>query len=153
LAAPALEAPAGGEETSRVMNPEVVILVLKVAVMGVTVLLAASLLALALGRYRLHGRINLVVFVLTLAALLFLEGLAHLASPGLFQQFFDRTDAWKALYVHLAFAVPTAVVLTCMLVTGLSHRRRLHIGLGICFLALWAGTLITGVFFLPHQLP
>ena len=45
-----------------------VILTLKVAVAAVTVLLLASLVALARGQYRLHGRINLVFFTLTLAA-------------------------------------------------------------------------------------
>jgi len=50
------------------MNAAVVILVLKVAVIAVTVLLVASLTALARGNIRLHGRINYVFFVLTLGA-------------------------------------------------------------------------------------
>jgi len=40
------------------MSVGVIILVLKAAVIAVTVLLAASLLALARGRYRLHGRFH-----------------------------------------------------------------------------------------------
>jgi hypothetical protein len=132
------------------LTAESAILVLKVAVIAVTALILASLAALARGRYRLHGRINRVVFALTLAALLGLEGLARLASPGAFREYFDRTGAWGALYVHLSFAVPTAAVLGVMLYTGLRHRRRLHVALGLGFLVLWAGTLITGVFFLPH---
>jgi hypothetical protein len=134
-----------------VLTAENVILALKAAVILVTVLLLASLAAVARGHYRLHGWINRVVFALTLAALVGLEGLARLVLPGAFQEFFDRTDAWGALYTHLGFAVPTAVLLCVMLYTGLRHRRRLHIALGISFLVLWAGTLITGVFFLPHR--
>jgi hypothetical protein len=133
-----------------VLTAENVILALKVAVLAVTVLLAASLAALALGRYRLHGRINIAVFVLTLAALLGLEVVARLLEPDLFREYFDRTDSWTALYVHLGFSLPAAATLVAMLFTGLSRRRALHVGLGVCFLVLWAGTLITGVFFLPH---
>jgi hypothetical protein len=136
-----------------VLSAENVILTLKAAVILVTALLLASLAALASGRYRLHGQINRAVFGLTLAALLGLEGLARLVSPGLFQEYFDRTDAWAAFYTHLAFAVPTAVVLCVMLYTGLHHRRALHIALGVGFLVLWTGTLITGVFFLPSGSP
>jgi hypothetical protein len=134
----------------RVLTAETIILTLKVAVVAVTLLLAASLTALARGRYRLHGRINVAVFVLTLTALLGLEGVARLVRPGLFQEYFDRADAWTAFYVHLSFSAPAAAVLVLMLYTGLRHRRALHISLGICFLALWTGTLITGLFFLPH---
>lgn len=130
-----------------------VILALKVAVLTVTALLLASLVALAQGRYRLHGRLNRVVFLLTLAALLGLEGLARLADPLAFREYFDRTGARPALYVHLAFAIPAAGLLCAMLYTGQRHRRRLHVGLGLCFLAVWAGTVLTGVLFLPHTAP
>ena len=127
-----------------------VILLLKVAVSAVTVLLLASLLALAWGRYRLHGRINIGVFVLTLTALLGLEVIARLIEPDIFRDYFNKTDAWTALYVHLSFSMPAAVLLCAMLATGLRHRRNLHIGLGLLFLVLWTGTFVTGVFFLPH---
>jgi hypothetical protein len=137
---------------SSLLTPESVLLTLKAAVVLVTLLLLASLVALARGRYRLHGRINRVVFVLTLTALLGLEGLARLVSPGLFLDYFDRNDAWMDFYIHLSFAVPTAALLCVMLYTGLHHRRSLHVALGVCFLALWAGTFITGVFFLPPAL-
>jgi ribose/xylose/arabinose/galactoside ABC-type transport system permease subunit len=133
-----------------VFAAEHVILALKVAVVAVTLLLAGSLAALARRRYRLHGRLNLAVFVLTLTALLVLEGIARVLNPGQFEEYFDRTEAWTALYVHLSFSLPAAVVLCVMLYTGLRHRRALHIPLGVCFLVLWTGTLITGVFFLPH---
>jgi hypothetical protein len=46
------------------------ILLLKAAVLAVTVLFLVSLVALARGQYRLHGRINMVFFALTVAALL-----------------------------------------------------------------------------------
>jgi Protein of unknown function (DUF420) len=135
------------------MNAGLVILILKGAVITVTVLLAASLLALARGRYRLHGRINLVFFVLTLAALIGLEFIARMVSPELFQEYLERHGARDALRIHLAFSVPAALLLTVMLFTGLRHRRNLHIGLGVVFLILWVGTFITGVFYLPHEMP
>ena len=46
-----------------------IILVLKVAVAGLTLLLLASFVPLSRGNYPLHGRINIVFAVLTLAAL------------------------------------------------------------------------------------
>jgi hypothetical protein len=126
-----------------------IILILKVAVVAVTVLLAASLTALAKGNYRLHGRINIVFFVLTLAALLGLEVIANVLAPGLFEEHFKRLDAESALRIHLAFSVPSAILLLAMLPSGLRHYRRLHIGMGVVFLGCWIGTFITGVFFLP----
>ena len=133
------------------MNAGLVILVLKVAVVAVTVLLAASLVALAFGRYRLHGRINIAFFALTLAALVGLELIAQLLSPGLFQEYLRAHEAEGILQIHLAFSVPSALLLTVMLFTGLRHFRKVHIGMGIAFLILWTGTFITGVFFLPHD--
>jgi uncharacterized membrane protein len=135
------------------MNAGLIILVLKVAVALVTVLLAGSLIALARGNYRLHGRINTVVFVLTLVALLGLEVVARLLEPELFSQYLEQRDATQALRVHLGFSMPAALLLFFMLGTGRAHRRYLHIGLGIVFLALWTGTFITGIFYLPHELP
>jgi hypothetical protein len=126
-----------------------VILILKVAVTAVTILLIASLVALWQGRPRLHGRINIAVFVLTLSALLGLEVLARVVNPGVFNDHFDRNEAWTALYIHLAFSLPAAALLVIMLVTGLRRNIRLHYSVGVVFLVLWAGTFITGVFFLP----
>lgn len=133
------------------LTAENVILTLKIAVGAVTVLLLASLLALARGNYRLHGRINVAFFVLTLAALLGLEVIARVLSPALFGDHFDRTDAWTELYVHLGFSLPAAVLLPLMLVTGRRRSRNLHVALGLLFLVLWTGTFITGIFFLPHR--
>jgi uncharacterized membrane protein YozB (DUF420 family) len=134
----------------KMLTPETVILTLKVAVCGATLLLVASLTALARGNYRLHGRINLVFFILVLAVLLGFESAAHLVSPGMLQEFLRKQDALDALYIHLGFSVPSALLLPAMLYTGLKGRRRTHIGLGLAFLVLWCGTLVTGVFFLPH---
>ena len=128
-----------------------IILILKIAVVAVTGLLAASLTALCRGNYRLHGRINIVFFSLTLAALLGLELVANVLSPGLFEEHFEHLNAQTALRTHLTFSIPSAALLLVMLPTGLLHFRRIHIGLGLVFLGFWIGTFITGVFFLPHE--
>jgi hypothetical protein len=135
-----------------------VILTLKVAVLLVTVLFLASLVALARGNYRLHGRINRVFFALTLAAVLGLEvvsrGLYPLLSGDdrdLFSYFDPAT--LRALRIHLCFSVPSALVLPVMLYLGRTHHRSLHVGLGVVFALLWAGTFVTGIFFLPHTFP
>ena len=107
--------------------------------------------ALARGNYRLHGRINLVFSMLTLAALLGLEAVARLVDPELFRVYFDRTETWELLYVHLCFAIPSALLLPLMLYTGLRGLRSIHLTLAVLFGALWTGTFITGVFFLPHS--
>jgi hypothetical protein len=133
-----------------VLTAENVILTLKIAVIAVTLLFLGALAALAGGNYRLHGRINLAFCVLTLAALLGLEVVARLVDPDLFKEYFDRTGAWNALYVHLCFSVPSALVLPLMLYTGLRGLRTLHLALAVLFVVLWTGTFVTGVFFLPH---
>ena len=133
------------------MDAGIVILSLKIAVLAVTVLYVASLLALATGRTRLHGRINLAFFALTLAALVGLELIARLISPDLFDRFLDERDAKGALYIHLSFSLPAAALLFVMLFTGLKHKRAFHIAAGIVFSLLWTGTFITGIFFLPHE--
>lgn len=135
------------------MNAGLVILVLKVAVIAVTLLLSVSFIALARGRTRLHGRLNIVFFVLTISALVGLELIARLIDPELFQQYLERKGAQDTLRLHLAFAIPAALLLAVMLFTGLRHRRKIHVGIGVAFLILWVGTFVTGVFFLPHELP
>ncbi len=131
------------------LTAENVLLTLKIAVAAVTVLLLASLLALARGNYRLHGRINTVFFVLTLTALIGLEVVVRLISPDIFDDYFIRTGAQQSLYVHLSFSLPAALLLPAMLYTGYTGRRNLHVALGIVFLVLWVGTFVTGIFFLP----
>ncbi len=121
------------------MNAGIVILILKIAVATVTVLWLGSLIALARGNYRLHGRINLVFFALTLIALIALELVVRLISPGIFDNYFEDRQAAAAMYVHLCFSVPSAMLLFLMLFTGLKHNRKLHVA--------------AGLFFLPHELP
>ena len=33
----------------------------------------------------------------------------------------------------------------------LRHRARLHVSMAVLFSILWAGTFVTGLFFLPHN--
>ena len=125
-----------------------IILVLKVLVTAVTVLLAASLVALAAKRPKLHGRINTAFFVLTMLTVVGFEVLVRLGTD-VTSQFSD--DARRALRVHLCFSIPAAVVLPVQFVLGLTGYKRAHVALGGVFAVLWAGTFVTGVFFLPHQ--
>jgi hypothetical protein len=127
-------------------GPEI-ILTLKVLVAAVTVLFAASLAALASGRKRLHGQINTMFFALTMLTVFGFEGLIQFGVPV--TEAFDPA-ARQALGIHLYFAVPSAVLLPVMLATGRFHRRSLHIAIGSLFTVLWAGTFVTGIFFLPH---
>ncbi|HSQ54378.1 MAG TPA: hypothetical protein VLM40_01430 [Gemmata sp.] len=124
-----------------------IILALKVLVSLVTVLLVASLIALAAKRPRLHGRINIVFFTLTMLTVLGFE--------VLLQFFVDvsaafSAEAREALRVHLYFAIPSAIVLPVMLLTGLTRRKSIHVFFGVAFAILWTGTFVTGVVFLPH---
>jgi uncharacterized membrane protein YozB (DUF420 family) len=128
-----------------------VILALKLAVTAVTVLLAASLLALLRGNYRLHGRINLVFFTLTLVALIAFEVVIRIIDPSIFNYISERPGLQQALNIHLCFAVPAALLMGAMLATGLKHRRGVHLTLAVFFGVLWIGTFITGIFFLPHS--
>jgi uncharacterized membrane protein YozB (DUF420 family) len=128
-----------------------VILGLKVAVIAVTVLLLASLLALARGKIRLHGRINLVFFVLTVFALFVFEVVIRFLNRDAFEYVNADPVLRHALNIHLCFSVPSALLMPFMLYTGLSHRRTAHLILALVFGVLWLGTFITGVFYLPHS--
>jgi uncharacterized membrane protein YozB (DUF420 family) len=128
-----------------------VILALKVAVAAVTLLLLVSLAVLLRGNYRLHGRLNVVFFTLTLLALLGLEGVVRIVNPRVFDYFDEDARFWLA--VHLGFSVPATAVMPAMLYTGLTHRRGAHLALATVFAVLWTGTVITGIFFLPHDPP
>ena len=130
-----------------------VILALKAAIIVVTVLLVASLAAVARGKYRLHGRLNTVFFVLTLTALLGLEVLIRLVEPGLFAYLENDPELRQALHRHLLFSLPAAAVLPLMIFTGGSHRRTAHLSLAAVFGVLWIGTVVTGLFYLPHTGP
>jgi uncharacterized membrane protein YozB (DUF420 family) len=133
------------------MSGPQVILFLKIAVLAVTLLLLASLAALARGNVRLHGRINLVFATLTLSAVLGLELLVRVINPGTFSYF--SPQELQALRVHLGFSIPSALLLPVMLYTGLKHHRNFHIALALLFSLLWTGTFVTGIFFLPHTAP
>lgn len=128
-----------------------VILTLKIAVVAVTLLLLSSLVALSRKNYRLHGRINRVFFALTLAALLGLEVVVRFIDPSVFDYFTPETKT--ILAIHLSFAVPAAALLPIMLFTGVRHRRSWHLTVAALFGVLWTGTVITGVFYLPHTSP
>jgi uncharacterized membrane protein YozB (DUF420 family) len=127
-----------------------VILALKIAVFAVTLLFLAALLALARGNVRLHGKINTLFFALTATALIALELVVRIIDPEVFD-YFDADPALKqALTIHLCFSIPSAAVMPFMLYTGYTHRRTVHLTLAVLFSALWAGTFVTGIFFLPH---
>jgi hypothetical protein len=131
------------------LSPGTIILALKIAVIAVTVLLAASLVALASGRPRLHGRINTVFFALVVLTVLAFEAIIRLMRPDLTAGF--TTEQREALSIHLGFSVPAAALLPAMLWTGRRGFKTAHGMLAFAFLILWAGTLVTGVFFLPHK--
>jgi uncharacterized membrane protein YozB (DUF420 family) len=128
-----------------------VILILKIAVGAVTLLLVASLIALARNRQALHGRINVVFFILTIGALVGLELIVRLIKPDIFDNYPDvyRHDEWMTiLWIHLGFSIPSALLLPVMLWSGKTYRGTLHFYLGLLFLLFWSGTFITGIFFL-----
>ena len=74
--------------------------------------------------------------------------------PVVSDQMFLHLDASIAILdrVNLNFSVPAAVLLPSMLFTGKRGWKTAHVGLAVVFLALWAGTVVTGLFFLPHRL-
>jgi hypothetical protein len=129
-------------------GPEI-ILTLKVLVASVTALLLASLLALWLGRPRLHGRINTLFFILTMLTVAGFEVVLQFVDIS--AAFDDATR--RALRFHLWFAVPSLVLLPIMLWTGQTGRKSTHIAFALGFAIMWAGTFVTGVFFLPHTGP
>jgi uncharacterized membrane protein YozB (DUF420 family) len=130
-----------------------VILTLKIAVAAVTVLLVCSLVAIARGNRRLHGRINLAFFVLTLATVLGLEVVIRLVNPNINDHFREHPDLHRALLIHLCFSVPALLLMPVMLYTGLTRRRAVHLTLAVLFGIAWLGTFITGIFFLPIHKP
>ena len=124
-----------------------IILTLKVLVTAVTVLFAAAVWAIATGRKKLHGRINTAFFALTLTTVVGFEVLLRL--QGNVTEHFTPAEK-QALLVHLCFAGPSAVLLLVMMGSALLKWKRFHLACGLLFAALWAGTFVTGVFFLPH---
>ncbi len=131
-------------------TPNLVIPILQVAVAAVTVLLAASLVALAVGRKDWHGRLNVLFFILTVTAVLGLELIIRFLNPNFTSSF--TPAQLESLYVHLWFSIPAAIVLPFMLFSGKTHRSW-HVGLSFVFSTLWVGTFVTGIFYLPSSFP
>lgn len=125
-----------------------VILALKVAVAAVTVILLISLAALIRGNIRLHGRLNLLFFVLTLSAVLGLELIIRVLSPEVRDYISSDEQLHRALNVHLCFSVPATILMPLMLYTGLTRSRRAHLTLAWLFGVAWIGTFVTGIFYL-----
>ena len=132
------------------LTPTLVILSLKYAVGAVTVLLVFSLIALAKGKIKLHGKINLVFFILTVVALFLFEIVVRMIDPMLFSGLWKNAELAKSLKIHLCFAVPSAFLMGIMLFTGLRKFRVLHRRVAIVFLICWIGTFYTGIFWLPN---
>ena len=122
---------------------------LQLAVALVTVILLTSLVALYRGKYRLHGRLNLAFFILTLTAVLGFEMVIRVLRPDVFDYIKNNEDLNRSLLIHLCFSVPALLLMPAMLYTGLTHRRTLHLTLAALFSIAWAGTFVTGIFFLP----
>src|SRR5687767_5657441 len=109
-----------------------VILVLKILVLAVTALLIVSLVAIGRGNRRLHGRINVVFFILTMLTVFAFEGLIRLGpmlEPG-----WRVTQGWTsgellALKVHLSFVIPLTVLMPAMLYTGWTRKKWWHVRL------------------------
>ncbi len=132
------------------LNGQLVILILKIAVISVTLIFGTSLIMLARGRHKAHGRINTVFFILTATAVLGLEVIVRIVQPNIFDYLDSDPDLKRRLTIHLCFAVPSTAFMPLMLFTGYTHRRRAHLFLASIFSVLWTGTFVTGVFFLPH---
>lgn len=132
------------------LTPTLVILSLKYAVGAVTLLLCMSLIALAKGKIKLHGKINLVFFILTVAALFLFEIVVRMIDPVLFSGLWKNAVLAKSLKIHLCFAVPSALLMGIMLFTGLRKFKVLHRRVAIVFLVCWIGTFYTGIFWLPN---
>jgi uncharacterized membrane protein YozB (DUF420 family) len=129
------------------LSGSTIILTLKVLVSFVTVIFAAAMLCLALGRIRWHGRLNGIFFALTMTTVVAFEVLLRLGTD-VATSFSE--EALQALRIHLCFSIPATICLPLMLVSGLKGWRKLHIRLGIMFTIFWLGTLITGLM-LPSQ--
>ena len=125
-----------------------IILTLKVLVVAVSVLFAAAVVSIALGRKKLHGRLNTAFFILTMTTVVGFELLLRFF-VDVSATFSD--DARQALRVHLCFAIPSAILLPAMILSGARHWVKLHVACGILFTLVWIGTFVTGVFFLPHD--
>lgn len=125
-----------------------VILLLKVAVGVVTTMLVCSGIALAKGKYRIHGLINTWMASLTLITVMGFELLVRVVGIKVTEGWDDATKF--ALKVHLCFVIPLVPIMVFMLITGWRRRRRIHLSIAVLFIILWVGMFVTGMFFLPH---
>lgn len=136
------------------MTAPLLIIFLQGAVLAVTVLLAAALVALALGRRTLHGKLNTIFFVLAVTTVFGLEVVVRIVWPHLSAEFFDPAGPYRQpLLVHLCFSVPATIILAAMMYTGRYRHGATHRALSGLFLILWIGTVVTGVFYLPNSVP
>lgn len=124
-----------------------IILTLKVLVSAVSLLYAAAVIAILLNRKKLHGRLNTAFFFLTMTTVVGFELLLRI---GIDVAATFSDEALQALRIHLCFAVPSAILLPLMMLSGVRHWKKLHVATGVLFTLFWIGTFITGVFFLPH---
>ncbi|MCX7664292.1 MAG: hypothetical protein N2112_01950 [Gemmataceae bacterium] len=130
------------------LTPANVILGLKIAVGAVTLIFLASTISILLKKKKLHGLLNTIFFALTMTAVIAFEVIIRFILPDLTAQF--SPEAKRALGIHLFFSIPSALLLPAMLWTGKKHHR-LHVPLAVVFSTLWIGTVVTGIFFLPHD--
>ena len=84
-----------------------------------------------------------------LATVIGFEFIIRFVQPDLTGQF--SAAQLEALHIHLCFSIPSAVLVPAMLYTGKRRYKQLHKVLAAGFVILWAGTVVTGVFFLPHS--
>jgi hypothetical protein len=126
-----------------------VILGLKVAVALVTLILIASAIALVVKKPRLHGILNTLMTLLTLAAVVIFEVIIRFMGVDVKEHMND--DAKAALKIHLCFVIPLTPFLIWMLISGWKRRIKMHLAVSVIFLTLWIGMFITGMFFLPHK--
>lgn len=134
-------------ETTVLTGPQI-ILTLKVLVVAVSLLFAAAVVAISLGKKKLHGRINTAFFLLTMTTVVGFELLLRFF-VDVSATFSD--EARQALRIHLCFAIPSAILLPVMIASGAKHWVKLHVACGVLFTLFWIGTFVTGVFFLPHD--
>lgn len=132
------------------LNGPNVILALKLAVALVTVILACAGIAAWKHNYRLHGRLNIAFFALTMTALVAFEVVIRLIKPDIYEYLKSDPVIFPRLTIHLSCAIPAALLMPLMLWSGL-RKRALHRKLTVGFALLWTATFVTGVFFLPHR--
>ena len=108
-------------------GPEI-ILTLKVLVTAVTVLFACAVAAILAGHKRLHGRLNVAFFVLTMTTVVGFEVLIRLGTD-VTASFSD--EARQMLRIHLGFALPAARLPELRVAMEAAPNRRSYIRLAV----------------------